>query len=328
MHQGWQRLAARLPPTRGRRGGSSEDEPEVVVSRFFTSYSAAGRSWGARLLEQAPRALAASRAARSLPVLSVDVSDADEGRVIRRGLSHLGRRTYKTGFLRTPLHEVASVLILPRAPQQYADGSSKQTLRRKSRAAERAGVRWVAVDDVAERRRLVALSQTRERDHPQERYRSADVDNTRLLDFRLWLVAYSAEDVPLLMAVVPTDGEWSMLAYFRTLEDSTTASNARYLMSWVLAEALVERGVRYLVDTATMSNLPDGLRHFQHMLGYQVVRVRFPPARRRTRPAPHLPTGIPARSLDRGPELDPVAGGGTGAGSGNAHPAPAETARA
>lgn len=42
-----------------------------------------------------------------------------------------------------------------------------------------------------------------------------------------------------------------------------------------LAEALAERGVRYLVDTAEPQWLPGGLRHFQRMIGFRLVRVRL-----------------------------------------------------
>ncbi|MBB3326227.1 hypothetical protein [Microlunatus antarcticus] len=311
MHQAWRHVLGRRQEVGGSPTELEDGGAEELVSAFFTSYATAAGSRGLGVLEQLPRSVRALRAARSLPVLTIDVSDSIEGRVIRQGLAHFGRRTLKTAFIRTPLHEVASVLILPKTPKQYAEGRSKQTLRRKTRAAERAGVRWEPVDDVAERRRLVALSESRERIHPQERYRSADVDNSRLLDHRLWLVAYSRDDVPLLMAVVPTDGAWSMLAYFRTLEDSTDASNARYLMSSVLAEALVARGVRYLVDTATMSNLPEGLRHFQRMLGYRVVRVRLSAAlRRRQQPPDSEVSAAPPAS-----------------GSGSASPSPVEVDR-
>jgi len=259
-------------------GGSDSEAPEEVLSRFFQSYAAGGNPHGLRLLGQMQHVVSALRAARSLPLHVVELSESPDGQAIREGLGHLGRRTYKTGFIRTPLHEVAAVLLLPTAPNEYGLGSSKQTVRRKARAAEKAGVHWTRVDDVDERLRLIALSEERERHHPLERYRSENVDNSRLLRSSLWLVAYSSQDVPLLIAAVPVDGRWSMLDYFRILEDTPVASNARYLMSWVLAEQLVERGVRYLADTSTMSNLPDGLRHFQHILGYRVIRLRFSPA--------------------------------------------------
>ena len=251
------------------------EDAERELSQFFRSYADGPEGRGR--LSQVRRALGAIRAARSLPVLTAEFSDSLEGRLIRDGLAHLRRRTHKTGFIRTSLHGVASVLILPAVPGAYSTGSSKQTVRRKSRAAEAAGVSWARVDDDAERRRLVALSEVRERDHPVERYRAADVDNSRLLDLGLWLVAYAEDGRPVLMAAVPVDGDWAMLTYFRTLEDTSTASNTRYLMSAVLADELAGRGVRYLVDTLTMSNLSDGLRHFQRMLGYRVVRIELLP---------------------------------------------------
>lgn len=275
------------------RAGSVDQRPDPVgwtateelLTQFFRSYTAAGGPNGLRLVGRARSVVQAMAAARSLPLVTVRLADTTEGRAIRAGFAHLTRRTVKTGFVRTPLHETASVQILPTEPGQYSTGAPRQTLRRKARAAERAGVRWAHVDDVAERRRLIAVSEARERRHPQEQYRSEDVDNSRLLHLSLWLVAYTREGDPLLIAALPVDGEWSMLFYFRTLDDTQAASDTRYLMSGVLAEELVARGVRYLVDTSTMSNLSEGLRHFQRMLGYRLVRIRVRPSRSR---AEHL----------------------------------------
>ncbi len=248
-------------------------DPEALLAPFFSDYVEQGQPGAAQLVRRPRRLWRALRAARDLPVVEAHLSDTAEARLIREGLTHVKRRTYKTAFLRTPLHAVTSLLLLPVQPGRYSLGASKQTLRRKTRAAERAGVHWKPVDDPAERLRLIALSEDRERSHPQQEYRFDDVDNRWLLDLDLWLVAYRSDDEPLLLAAVPVDGEWAMLSYFRTLEDSPAASDSRYLMSAVLVEELVGRGVRHLANTATMSNLPNGLRHFQRMLGYRMVRI-------------------------------------------------------
>jgi hypothetical protein len=61
--------------------------------------------------------------------------------------------------------------------------------------------------------------------------------------------------------------------YFRTLGIGKEQSNARYLMTEVLVEHLVERGVRYLLDGGSLA-LPNGIRHFQRMVGFRVCRIR------------------------------------------------------
>src|SRR5207244_2329947 len=99
--------------------------------------------------------------------------------------------------------------------------------------------------------RLVALADEQERRHPSEEYRRDDPDNAFLLDHPLWLVAYGSDDRPVLLSVTPYEGEWATLTYFRTLDSGPAASEARYLMTQVLVERLVERGVRYLVDVSS-----------------------------------------------------------------------------
>jgi hypothetical protein len=94
-----------------------------------------------------------------------------------------------------------------------------------------------------------------------------------LLSYDLWPAAYSAEGRPLLLSVTPIDGDFALLRYFRAIGFGEEQSNARYLMTEVLAERLVAQGVRYLIDGAFVSELPDRLRHFQQMIGYHTARI-------------------------------------------------------
>lgn len=170
---------------------------------------------------------------------------------------------------------VRSVLTLPHETGQYSLGASKQTLRRKMRQAARLGVRWAEVTDPAERQRLAKLADEYVRTHPDVTYRNANPDTSDLPSYGLWLAAYSAEGHPLLLSVTPVDGEIALLRYFRTLGGGEAQSNARYLMTEVLVEHLVNRGVRYLVDGLFPAWLPNGLRHYQRMVGFRIVRIRF-----------------------------------------------------
>jgi hypothetical protein len=74
--------------------------------------------------------------------------------------------------------------------------------------------------------------------------------------------------------VVPVDGEWSSLWYYRTIGQGQAQSDARYLLMDALVEELVLPGVRYLLDGRAPAGLPNGLRHFQRMAGFRIYRVR------------------------------------------------------
>jgi hypothetical protein len=142
------------------------------------------------------------------------------------------------------------------------------------RYAQRLGVSWAEVNDTQERFRLLELADRYERTHPNIIYRNPNPDNSHLLPYRLWLAAYSAEGRPLLLSVSAVDGDLALLSHFRTLGCGQEQSNARYLMMQVLVESLVSRGVRYLLDSGSPA-MPSGLRHFQRMLGFRIVRIRI-----------------------------------------------------
>jgi hypothetical protein len=46
-------------------------------------------------------------------------------------------------------------------------------------------------------------------------------------------------------------------------------------MTEVLVERLARLGVRHLVDGSNLFWLPNGLRHFQRMVGFRIVRLRI-----------------------------------------------------
>lgn len=201
---------------------------------------------------------------------------------------------HEQGFFRVVLHRPApwpirdllalrSVLSIPGAQGSYEQGSGRQTLRRKMRVAERAGVVVEEVRDLEARRHLLDLTIEREKAHPNATYRNAEPELTHLLDVDLWLLARTSDGRPLLLAVTPVTHAWGLLSYFRTLEDGDVASAARYLTTAHLVEHLRRRGVRHLLDPASPFRLPSGLRHFQRMLGYRLARVRI--SRSRSAPA-------------------------------------------
>lgn len=202
-----------------------------------------------------------------IPVLSAELSDTHEGRAIqdaldRRVLSGL----FSLGFFG------ACVLRIPADAADYSAGASKQTLRRKVRAARRSGVTWRSVTKVEEQRELInalhAVLSTK------TRIRLEGNDWSNLIGSQSWTVGYGPADEPLLIAVTPHDGQWAVLHLFVTLGEAPIHSDARYYLTQVIVEKLSASGVKYLLDTDSSDNLPAGLWHFQRMLGFGVARVR------------------------------------------------------
>ena len=247
-----------------------------MVSKYFERYVDQNQHLLTYASTRPIQTLAAIVNLYRLPYHRLVLSDDLEGWAIRRFLSHSWLARW------SPLHAATAVLDLPQDPASYPLGASKQTLRRRVRAACKQGVYWTEVDDPRERARLLALANDWERRHPVPKYRESDPDNDDLLDYRLWLAAYAPDGRPLLLCVTPIDGDWALLRYFRTLGVGPEESNARYLMTQALVERLIARGVRFLAEASNPVGLPNGLRHYQRMLGFRIARVRPSSAGNRT----------------------------------------------
>jgi hypothetical protein len=245
---------------------------EAELSRFCHDYVAAGMPGFVYLFRHPGRSLSAFAAISRMPCLRAGLSDGVEGAAIRVELS-------RGSVVRRTIFPLMAVLRLPPDPGQYELGASKQTLRRKIRRAQRLGVGWARVAEPEERQKLLQLAAEWERIHPDKYPRTPQIDHGCLLGYELWLAAYSAEGRPLLLSVTPVDGEWALLHYFRTLTTGEEASNARYLMTQVLVKDLIRLGARYLIDPASPLGLTNGLRHYQRMLGFRLVRFHLLPRR-------------------------------------------------
>jgi hypothetical protein len=241
---------------------------EAEVNEFLDGYEAAHGGIG-YLLRRPRETAAVFASARKLPVLRVHPCDSPEGRAVRRELSRGARR------LRTPLHAVSGAITVPADPADFEEGSSKQTLRRKMRAAQKRGVTWEVVTDPDLRRTLVGMADDFERANPRERYRAANPSNEDLLDYDCWLLARASDGSPLLLSVTPIDDGVGALRYFRTLSANPEGSDARYLMTRALVGELSRRGVHHLVDTTISMHLSHGLRHFQRMVGFRLIRLEI-----------------------------------------------------
>jgi hypothetical protein len=285
---------------RSGRSKLAETDHREKVSRYFHDYVDSGKPGYAYVVRHPGKSLGALTALFRLPCIqAAPLSQGVEGADIWTLLSPtatalLSPRSLLTRAAGFP----TAALILPAEAGEYSLGASKQTLRRKVKRAQRLGVSWAEVSDPRERQDLIKLAEEYERIHPDATYRNPNPDLSFLLSYRLWLSAYSAEGRPLLLSVTPVDGELAALAYFRTIGSGEEQSNARYLMTEVLVEHLVTRGVRYLLDGESLA-LPNGVRHFQRMVGFRIVRIRVA---RSGRPGPRgwnrsrrVPSGQPGR---------------------------------
>ena len=284
--------------TAGRRAlrtRITETTSEPALSEWYAGY-VAGEDGPLRHVARRPGAtLAALAAIARLPRLRAELPDDPAGRFVHRTLT-------RPGPLRTPFGSTGvAVLDIPADGAEYSLGASKQTLRRKARKAQKRGVTCRPVDDPAQRRELLARADQAEIDHVDEQYRSEQPDNSDLLDHDLWLVAVDADGEPLMLSVTPIAGDWGQLRHFRTLGRSDAHSDARYLMTQVLVETLSARGIRYLVEGTHPAELSNGLRHFQRMVGFRLVRVfaRLVPAGPAAAPA--APADTPVADADAEP---------------------------
>lgn len=225
-----------------------------------------GKVWDFRLRQHPADLLAAVKLLRGIPRVSCAPSDTSEGRLIRGALQR------QTAGIATAIHQATNTLVLPDEPGRYDQGHERATQRRKARQAARVGVTWRAVQGEDERVLLQKLATEWEQANPRELYRNAEPDTVDLLEVDLWLAAF-VDERPVLLSVTAVDGQWSVLRYFRTLEDTDASSTARYLMTGALAETLVSRGVRYLCDPVSPFRLPRGLLHFSRMVGFRIIRV-------------------------------------------------------
>jgi hypothetical protein len=251
------------------KGEGEPPRPADILGRYIEDYLEEGKTGPRYVLRHLRRSREAFTALRRLPVLPASLSDSAEAAMIRRSLTRTG------GIGGLPLvRETVDVLVVPADAAEYELGADKQTLRRKVRYARKAGVTWSEVTDLDERLELLRLADEQERVHPIEEYRGVP-DNSDLPDYRLWLVARASDGRPLMLSVTPYDGEWALLRHFRTLGTGREYSDTRYLMTQVLVERLSSLGVRHLANHAVPFDLPKGLRHFQKMVGWEIVRVRL-----------------------------------------------------
>jgi len=220
----------------------------------------------------------------ALPRLDAGLTGSHEGGLLRQ---HLTRRRYGAANGHT-LRELltwwgtlartgACVLSIPSDGSQYSDGASRQTLRRKVRAAERQGVCSRRVDHLAEQRELVRMLDLVLPHKSDHRYRQYNTDHSFMVGVGLWTAAFDHNGQPLVLAVTPFDGQWALLQCFISLGETQQHSDARYLLTKAMVQQLADRGVRYLVDSRSPMELTNGLRHFQRMVGFRIARIRVLP---------------------------------------------------
>jgi hypothetical protein len=205
---------------------------------------------------------------RRLPALTFRSSESREGKAMERRF----KRSRLERF--TVIQQLRSVLSLPTDGTPYNQGRARATQRRKARAALRLGVTIGMVTKDSERRELLAMANAFERVNPRPLYRVEEPENDDLLDLEFWMVAQDEGGEAIVLAVIAVDGEFALLRYLRTLTHTDASSAARYLVTEKVADALVARGVRYLVNGVNPFKMPSGLLHFSRMVGFRLVRLR------------------------------------------------------
>ena len=240
------------------------DDEDLV--RFWDAVASGGHRPAWWMLTHPWRSLRAYQAVRRLPRVRMRVGPGPGGRAIRATL----RRSALTrlGFWLFG----AAVLEVPENPAAYLEGPRQATARRMVRRGVRAGLTCREVRP-AERRDLLEMADRSEREHPDATYRSAVPENRDLLEHPLWRVC-ELDGEPLLLAVLPIDGTWSMLRYFRTLGHGEPHTLARWVATYDAVEVLSSLGVRHLLDSDHPAVQTAGVRHFQRMVGYRLVRLR------------------------------------------------------
>jgi hypothetical protein len=241
------------------------DEREAGIAAAFASFVEADTALWRFALAHPVLAVRTMQSISELPALHAVLPNTTEAPYVRAQL-------LENVVSRRAMLGVSAVLETPTIAGTYADGRARATVRRKIRAAEKQGVtvRPVPQED---RAALLALANLHELHNEREQYRNTCPTNDDLLSYALWFAAYDSRDHPIMLSVTPTAGEWGVLRYFRTLVSSQESSDARYLMARELAEELAARGVRRLVDSARPHWLPNGLRHFQRMIGFRMIRI-------------------------------------------------------
>lgn len=244
-------------------------EADRILAEYWTSFADTGQGAVEFVLRNPLRSLRALRAVLRLPVVATGrPSDQPGGQAIDGVLA-----------LRGPFGTPArwwgyAVLPIPDDPADHLDGSTAQTLRRKIRAAAKHGVSCRLVQ-AHERTGLLARANHRDRNHSDERYRDPAPRNEDILRHKLWMVAEDGNGAPLLLAVIPVDGEFATLRYFRALGEGQVYSLSRYLATHAVVRELSKIGVRWLLDNTPPGAQTNGLRHFQRMVGFRYMRVGF-----------------------------------------------------
>ena len=238
---------------------STPETAEEQLSELFLTFATKSR-WELR------HPIATLRAAwllRRIPPLVYRASGSPDSRTM---LKRMDRSTFG---IRTVRDQAVTV----REVGEVGDpGLANKSARKHGRRAERAGVTWrpVAAED---RERFRELAEEHTRFGHDDQYQPDDLNFSSLLSSDLWLAAWQ-DDKPLLLSVTAVDGDWAMMRYFCSFDDTRTGASTRYLMTLALHDELAKRGVRYVCDSVSPFRLNPGLRQFSRMVGFRNARVR------------------------------------------------------
>lgn len=190
------------------------------------------------------RAFAAVWVAMRCPTLTVVLTRSPQGELIRRYLTQSRFGIPRRKFLQ-------GVLIIPEEYSDYLRGRHRQAVRTNLGHAQRAGL---AVQHLVLAEGLPAVQKAagqHQMDAPVEKF--FIIDNDRSI-----ATAYLTVDRD--------------VALLNMLGGET--SDARWLLHAAVVQRLCGSVGVLLVEASTVPLLAPGLRHFQHLLGYRIFRLR------------------------------------------------------
>jgi hypothetical protein len=196
-----------------------------------------------------------------LPTLDYPLPSTPAGEAIRRDLCArvLGFKVCILGV---------GVLDVPASVALYLAGQHRTTLRRKLAKASKLGLvpGTLPTDAPTLRRTFDEMERTD--------YSPRIVDAVSLRDAHC-LVVQRADGTPMALALVQVAGQVALIRHFVSRRGYDDSSASRYLLHRTMVECMIDLGVAKICMAKWLLQIPEGVRFFQHVLGFRAARLRL-----------------------------------------------------
>lgn len=218
-----------------------------------------------RLLRHPVQAVRVMALVRRLPTVVMPISASPQGRGLRGALS----------VRRISGHRRFGLCYLPLGGDDYLAGRSRQALRTNLRRATDEGSIVLELPPGEERqRRFDEVLAPGHDDQARNHWLQTIAGD---LDPRCF-AAVAADGVTLAVAATTVDGPWAHQFLFLRNPTRSDASTSRYLLQYAVVKNLAATGVEHLLtDSAIL--VTQGVRYFEHLMGFQPVNLRLVDAR-------------------------------------------------